>query len=101
MQRFTVHARRLVPRDKSKERLCKNRHFIRIYLIINSVIHVFLLEKSLRKWGSNGQNLKKIARLNLQNLVFLLAKKRYFFVIAFKMLEMEFKFMYTLLTANV
>ena len=26
----------------------------------------------MRKWGSDGQNLKKIMRLNFQNLVFLL-----------------------------
>ena len=47
--------------------------------------------KSLRT-----SNLKKNTRLNFQNLVFLLAKNRYFVVIAFKMLKMEFKFKYTI-----
>ena len=42
------------------------------------------------------ENRKKITRLNFQNLVFLLAKNRYFIIIAFKMLKMDFKFMYTI-----
>jgi len=37
------------------------------------------------------ENLKKMTRLNFQNLVFLLAKNRNFVIIAFKMLKMEFK----------
>ena len=42
-------------------------------------------------------NLKKTTRLSFQNLVFSLAKNRYFVVVAFKMLKMEFKFKYTML----
>ena len=40
---------------------------------------------------SNGQDLKKITRINFQNLVSLLDKNRYFIVISFKILKMEFK----------
>ena len=47
------------------------------------------------------QNLKKTTRLNFQNWVLLLAKTRYFVIIAFKMLKMEFKFMYTISITNV
>ena len=46
------------------------------------------------------KNIKKITMLNFQNLVFLLAKNRYFVVIAFKNLKMEFKFKYTILITN-
>jgi len=46
------------------------------------------------------RNRKKIARLNFQNLVFLSAKIRYFVIIAFKVLKMEFKFKYTILLTN-
>ena len=35
------------------------------------------------------RNLKKITKLNFQNLLFSLAKNRYFVVIAFKMLKMD------------
>ena len=38
---------------------------------------------------------KSITRLNFQNEVFLLAEHRYYIIIAFKMLKMEFKFEYT------
>ena len=47
------------------------------------------------------ENLKKITRLSFQNLVFLLAKNRYFVIIAFKMLKMEFKFKCAILVTNV
>ena len=47
------------------------------------------------------RNLKKIARLNLQNLVFLLVKNRYFVVIVFKIWKMEFKFKCTISAAKV
>ena len=39
--------------------------------------------------------------LNFQNKVFLLAKIRYFVVIAFTMLKMKFKFKYTILITKV
>ena len=42
------------------------------------------------------RNRKKNTRLNFHNLMFLLAKNRYFVVIAFKILKMEFTFTYTL-----
>ena len=42
-------------------------------------IHVFLYKKdSIRKWGSNCQNLTKIARLMLPRLVFLYQKSMLF-----------------------
>ena len=39
---------------------------------------------------------KKSTRLNFYNLVFLLAKIRYFIVTAFKILKMEFKLVYNI-----
>ena len=47
------------------------------------------------KSSKSYENLKTIKRHNFQNLVFLLAKNRYFVVIVFKILKMEFKFKYT------
>ena len=47
------------------------------------------------------QNRKKIIRLNFHNLVLLLTKNRYFVVIEFKMLKVEFKFKYTILITKV
>ena len=47
------------------------------------------------------ENLRKIMRLNFQNLMFLLAKNRYSIIIAFKILKMEFKFNYTILITKV
>ena len=44
---------------------------------------------------------EKITRVNFQNLVFLLANNRYFVLIAFKMLRMEFIFKYTILITKV
>ena len=41
------------------------------------------------KWSKSKENLKKITTLTFQYLVFLLAKNRYFIIIAFKMLKME------------
>ena len=58
-------------------------------------------KKMRLKWLKSLENLKKITRLNFQNLVYLLAKDRYFVVIAFKMLKMEFKFRYTMLITKV
>ena len=46
------------------------------------------------KWPKSQKNRKKIKRLNFQNPVFLLAKNRYFVIIAFKMLKMEVEFEY-------
>ena len=43
------------------------------------------------------ENLKKVTRLDFQNLVFLLAKIWYFVVFAFKVLKVEFKFKYIIL----
>ena len=60
-----------------------------------------LYEKMRLKWSKSKENLKKIMRFNFQNLVFLLAKNRYFVVIAFKVLKMEFKFKYTTLITKV
>ena len=59
-------------------------------------IHVFFYKKKVYKKmrlksSKSEENRKKITRLNFQNLVFLLTKNRYFVVIAFKMLKMEFK----------
>ena len=51
------------------------------------------------KWSKSRENLKKTTRLNFQML--LLAKNRYFVIIAFKMLGMEFKFKYAILITNV
>ena len=47
------------------------------------------------------ENLKKVMRLNSQNVVFLLAKNQYFVDIAFKILKMEFKFKHTILITKV
>ena len=60
-----------------------------------------LYEKMRLKWSKSKENLKKTTRLNFQNLVFLLAKNRYFVVIAFKVLKMELKFKYTILITIV
>ena len=62
-------------------------------------MHVsFLKRKSLHENEARmAKIVKKITRLNFQNLVFLLAKYRCFVIIAFKVLEMEFKFEYTIL----
>ena len=60
---------------------------------------LFIRKKLIRKRGSSGQNRKKILRKSrgsISKLEILLAKNRYFFVIAFKMLKMEFKFRYTI-----
>ena len=54
--------------------------------------------KILRK---SYENFKKITRLNFQNLMFLMVKNRYFVVVAFKMLKMEFKFKHTILITKV
>ena len=47
------------------------------------------------------RNLKKMKRLNFHKLVFLLAKNRYFVVIAFKIFKMEFKVLYAILITKV
>ena len=52
-------------------------------------------------WSKSSNNRKEMTRFNFQNLMFLLAKKRYFVVTAFKMLKMEFKFQYTILLTKV
>ena len=44
--------------------------------------------------GSIGQHVQKITRLKFHNQVFLLAKNRYFVIIAFKMLKMGLEFEY-------
>ena len=53
------------------------------------------------KSSKSEESLKQITRLNLQTLVFLLAKNRYFVVTAFKLLKMELKFKYTILLTGV
>ena len=58
-------------------------------------------KKITLKWSKSQENLKKITRLNFQNEVFLMAKNRYFVIIAFKMLKMQFKFKCAMLVANV
>ena len=49
-------------------------------------------KKMTLKWSKFYENLKKITRLNFQNLVFSLPKHRHFVVIVFKMLKVEFRF---------
>ena len=58
-------------------------------------------KKMRLKLSKSLENLKTITRLNFQHLVFLVAKNRYFVVIVFKILRMEFKFKYTILITNV
>ena len=65
------------------------------------LITFFIRQKVIRKRDSSSQNLTKITRLNFQNVVSSLAKKRYFVVIAFKMLKVEFKSKYTILLMKV
>ena len=58
-------------------------------------------KKMRLKSSKSEESLKQITRLNLQTLVFLLAKNRYFVVTAFKLLKMELKFKYTILLTGV
>ena len=47
------------------------------------------------------ENLKKTTRLYFQSLMLLLVKSRYYVIIAFKMIEIEFKVEYTKLAKQV
>ena len=48
-------------------------------------------------YEKNEAQMVKITRLNFQNLMSLLTKNKYFVVISFNMLKMEFKFKYKIL----
>ena len=58
-------------------------------------------KKMRLKWSKPYESRKKITRLNAHNLVFLLAKNRYFVVIPFRMLNIEFTFKYTVLITTL
>ena len=53
------------------------------------------------KWSKFEEIIKKITKLNFQNLASLLTKNQHFVVIALKMLKMEVKFKYTILYTKV
>ena len=65
---------------------------MQINYFVSIQVSFSIRKKFVRKLGPNRQNLKKITRLNFQNLVFLLATNRYFIIIPFEMLKMELKF---------
>ena len=79
--------------------------YIKTYWIMSCYTLFFYKKKVYKKmrlkWLKSYENLKKITGLNFQKLVLLLAKNRYFVVIAFKMLKMEFKFKYTVLITKL
>ena len=49
----------------------------------------------MAKWGFNGQNLKKISRLNCETFVILFLKHHCSVIITFKVLITDLKFEYT------
>ena len=58
----------------------------------------FFMRKKFKDKCSEYQNLKKIIELNFQTSVVLLANSRYFLILAFEMLRIEFTFEFRRLT---